>query len=181
VISAVPQAAQNPELAVLSAMAHGSRAADAGQVQTAVNIATAASSAFSLLSEDTRKLYLDIIDAALSDAARKAFVMLPEWYQFQGPTALKAIAQGKLEGRLEGKLEGRLEGKLEGRLEGKLEGKLEGLVQGEAEAVLAVLETRGLALSDAERERILSCSELTTLRGWVRKAVTVSHVAELFA
>lgn len=47
------------------------------------------------MDEDTRALYFDLIEAALSDAARKAFAMLPQDYQFQGPSFLK----GKLEGR----------------------------------------------------------------------------------
>ena len=49
------------------------------------------------LDEDRRVLYLDVIEAALSEAARKAFAMLPENYEFQGPTFKK----GKLEGKLE--------------------------------------------------------------------------------
>ena len=46
------------------------------------------------LDEDTRALYCDMVLAALSDAARKAFEMIPESYKFQSPP----FHAGKLEG-----------------------------------------------------------------------------------
>lgn len=94
VITDLERAKQDPELAVLSVMAHGH-----GDVETAVKIALSAASATAELDEDTRVLYFDLLEAALSDAARKAFAMLPAGYEFQGPTFKK----GKLEGEREGK------------------------------------------------------------------------------
>jgi hypothetical protein len=38
------------------------------------------------LESDKQALYLDIIETALGDAAKKAFQMLPQDYQFQGPS-----------------------------------------------------------------------------------------------
>jgi hypothetical protein len=49
-----------------------------------------------------------------------------------------------------------------------------------AEDVLDVLGARGVAVSDAERERIVACRDLETLRRWVRRAATVSRAEELF-
>lgn len=72
-------------------MAHGQ-----GDVETAVNIALTAMHAASSLEDDPRVLYFDLIESAFSEAARKAFPMLPHNYQFQGPSYLK----GKLEGEL---------------------------------------------------------------------------------
>jgi hypothetical protein len=46
--------------------------------------------------------------------------------------------------------------------------------------VLAVLEARGLTVSDAQRERILGNKELETLAGWLRRAATVSATDALF-
>jgi hypothetical protein len=112
------------------------------------------------LDEDSRTLYYDLIEVALGEAARKALAMLPATYQFQGPSYLK--------------------GKFEGIAEGKLEGIAEGELKGEVEAVLAVLETRGVSVSDAERERIVACKEPVTLKRWVRLAVTAHATAELF-
>src|SRR5512133_1430255 len=42
--------------------------------------------------------YLDLIEAALGEAARKALAMLPQGYQFQGPS----YQRGRVEGRVEG-------------------------------------------------------------------------------
>src|SRR5690606_19193794 len=85
VVTDPERAKRDPELAVLSVMAHG-----LGDVETAVQIARGAVAAAAPLDEDTRVLYLDLIEAALGEAARKAFQMLPDNYEFQGPTMKKA-------------------------------------------------------------------------------------------
>jgi hypothetical protein len=48
-------------------------------------------------------------------------------------------------------------------------------------AVLAVLEARGLVPTEQQRERVLACADLEQLNTWVRKAVTLVDVEELFA
>jgi hypothetical protein len=141
------RARQFPELAVLSVIAHGQ-----GDVQTAVNIAQVAAAAAADLDSDNQALYFDLIESALGEAARKAFEMLPETYQFQGPSYLR------------------------GRAEGKAEGKAEG----EAKSVLAVLEARGVAITEMQRQKILQCTDGDLLNAWVRKAVTLTDVTELF-
>ncbi len=55
-----------------------------------------------------------------------------------------------------------------------------GRAEGHAEAVIEVLETRGLPVSDAARARILACTDAARLAAWVRMAVTVASVDELF-
>jgi hypothetical protein len=101
-------------------------------------------------------IYLDLIETALGAAARKAFAMLPETYQFTGPSYLR------------------------GKAEGEARGEARGEAQGEAKAVLAVLEARGLVPSEQQRQRILVCTDLAQLNLWVRKAVTLVDVEELF-
>jgi hypothetical protein len=61
-----------------------------------------------------------------------------------------------------------------------MKGKVQGLAMGEADAVITVLQTRGLTLTEQQKERILSCHNLDIVKGWVRKAVTVPSVDELF-
>jgi hypothetical protein len=73
IVTDAQQAAREPELAVLSLMAHGR-----GDTETAVSIALAAGSAVQFLSEEQRVLYLALIESALSDAAKKAFEMHPQ-------------------------------------------------------------------------------------------------------
>jgi hypothetical protein len=46
--------------------------------------------------------------------------------------------------------------------------------------VLDVLDARGLTVSDAQRERILGCSDLEVLKAWLRRAATVATADALF-
>lgn len=69
-------------------------------METAVKIATSAASATSAFDEDTRALYTDLIETALSEAARKVFGMLPQNYQFQGPSFKKGQAVGEVIGEV---------------------------------------------------------------------------------
>lgn len=72
-------------------MAHGRN-----DVAQAVQIALAAVAGAELVSDrDLSVLYFDLIDAALSEAARKAFQMLPQGYEFQSETLRKNIATTK--------------------------------------------------------------------------------------
>jgi hypothetical protein len=47
---------------------------------------------------DVAVLYFDLIDAALSEAARKAFQMLPQGYEFQSELVRKSVEKGRSEG-----------------------------------------------------------------------------------
>jgi flagellar biosynthesis/type III secretory pathway protein FliH len=69
----------------------------------------------------------------------------------------------------------------EGRQQGRAEGRAEGEAKGKAQAVLAVLEARGLRISDEQRATIVGCADLAELERWVRKAVTVKKTGALFA
>lgn len=141
-----------PELGVLSAMAHGR-----GPVDQAVQVALAAASGLRAVEDrDSFVLYWDLILASLSEAARKAFEMLPESYEFQTESIRKSIEKGRVEGKIEGKIEGK------------------------AAAVCAILEARGLSLSDQQRERILETTDLETLDRWVRRAATIASADQLF-
>jgi hypothetical protein len=61
------------------------------------------------------------------------------------------------------------------------QGRAEGQVEGQARAVLAFLEARGLSVSAAQRAKVLGCTDLARLEGWVRQAATVKATADLFA
>ncbi|MFZ5894182.1 MAG: hypothetical protein ACOY0T_24185 [Myxococcota bacterium] len=171
-----PEAARaDPELAVLSTMAHGE-----GDVETAVRIALAASAGIRTIQDAERiVLYSDLIQAALSEAARKAFAMIPPGYEFQSELVRNAISKGRTEGRAEGRTEGRAEGRTEGRAEGRTEGKAVGLLEGKRGAILAVLESRKLAVSSEQRERILSTVDPTTLEHWLQRVALVASSDEL--
>jgi hypothetical protein len=143
VISLVEEARLTPELAVLSAMAHGG-----GGVETAVEVALAAATAAHELGRDRFLLYFGLIRAALSEAARKAFQMLPQGAQFFDESQKQSFDRGRAAEK--------------------------------AAAVLEFLEARGLAVSAAQRERILGTKELDMLTRWVRRAATVTSTEALF-
>lgn len=55
-----------------------------------------------------------------------------------------------------------------------------GRVAEKAAGVLDVLDARGLAVSEEQRERIAACTDLETLKHWHGRAVTVASTDELF-
>lgn len=96
------EALADPELAVLSAMAHG-RDADSAK---AAQIAVAAQSASQALDESRSKLYFDLVQDSLSEAARQEFQSMdPAKYEYQSEFAKRYLAQGRLEGTLEGRID----------------------------------------------------------------------------
>ena len=148
-------ACRDPELAVLSAMAHGQE--DVGQA-----IAFAALAGLQGLDADRGRLYQDLVVSSLNDAARTALEKLMQsgTYVYQTDFARKHIAQGHQEGLEKGKQEGRLEGV--------------------AIALVKVLEARGLEVHAEARQRIQACPDPTQLETWLGRAVTVGSVEELF-
>jgi hypothetical protein len=66
------------------------------------------------------------------------------------------------------------------RSEGMAKGVVEGRAVGKAEAVLRVLEGRGVPVSDAVRDRLFDCSDLARLDAWLVRAVRVERAEELF-
>ena len=148
----------NPELSVLSVMAHGG-----DELELALAVGQAGLSAVEALEKldaERAVIYFDLIRAALSDTARKAIdAMISQKYEFQSDFALRYIAEGKAAG--------------------KAEGKAEGEASGRANSVIGVLEARGIALTAEDRARILACTDLDILDDWVRRAVTVERAEEL--
>jgi flagellar biosynthesis/type III secretory pathway protein FliH len=161
-----------PELAVLSAMAHGK-----GNVKIAVRVAFAAAKAAARVpNPEDAMLYYELVVTSLSPAARKAFEMLPAGYQFKTPLIRESIKVGEAKGIAKGRAEGRVEGRAEGRVEGRAEGQ----VAGQAISVLEVFKARKLTVSAEQRKKILACQDRRQLATWLRRALTVASVKELF-
>jgi hypothetical protein len=53
--------------------------------------------------------------------------------------------------------------------------------EGTAQAILTLLESRGIAAGDEARAKITKCEELETLQGWLLDAATTGSVEELLA
>lgn len=91
-------ARENPELAALSAIAHGR---DPDAARAAGTAAVAAGAVLGVLKGERGALYYDLIKASLSDAARKAFDMFPAGYEYQDEGMRRAKAEGRTEDRAE--------------------------------------------------------------------------------
>ncbi len=153
VIVDVETAKRGPELAVLSAMAHGGE-----EPELAVRIATAALAGVVGLDDERALLYSDLIRISLGEAARRAFedLMANGNYEYQSDFAKKYDALGRAKGEAKGRAEG------------------------EASAVLKFLATRRIAVTEEQKTRILACTDLQVLERWIEKAVTVTSGDELF-
>jgi hypothetical protein len=131
-------AARSPELAVLSALAHGNEPGG-------LHVAVAAIAAVARLDPPTATAYHDLIHHRLSEAARIALeaLMAIKGYEYQSDFAKKHQAEGR------------------------------------ATALLAFLQARGLAVTDAQREQVLACTDLGMLDGWIARAAVASSVDDV--
>ncbi|KFE68652.1 hypothetical protein [Hyalangium minutum] len=156
VVTNEQEACQDPELAVLSAMAHGREEVGMAVAQTVMN-------ALGDLDTERVRLYVDLAMSSLSEAARGALEALMQSgkYEYQSEFARKYVAQGREEGLREGLQQGRYEG--------------------ERAALLEVLNARGLQVDETTLHRIMGCSDLAQLKSWLRKAATAQSTQELFA
>ena len=96
VVTDPAEAARRPELAVLSAMAHGETAQGA-------TIASAILPALQDLEDDGRaRFYYDLVYNSLNEATRRALEAMMKGYEYQSDFAKKYVDQGRVEGRAEG-------------------------------------------------------------------------------
>jgi hypothetical protein len=152
-----------PEVAVLSAIAHGT-----GPEPDKVFEALLA--ALDVLDHDHANLYYDVVLAVLPAAARnylEAF-MTTTTHRYHSDFARRYYDQGEAEGEARGKALGEAEGEARGR------------AMGEARAVLAFLDARGVKVPAKARNRIIGCTDLDQLDIWARRAATASSVHDLF-
>jgi hypothetical protein len=91
VVTDPAEAARRPELAVLSAMAHG--ASEQGAA-----IAAAVLPAVRALDEERARFYGDLVLNSLNEAARRALEAMMKGYEYQSDFAKKYYGQGKAEG-----------------------------------------------------------------------------------
>lgn len=150
VVVDVERAAETPELAVLSALAHG-----AGPEREQVFHALLAG--LDRVDYDHRVMYAGVVLTALPAAIRKQLEVLmstkSETYRdYLSPFVNSFVEQGRREGEIVGK----------------------------ATALLTILAARGVAVPDEAHTRITECTDVALLETWVRRAATVESVEELF-
>ena len=71
-------------------------------------------------------------------------------------------------------------GRAEGLEEGRTDGLIDGRIEGERQALLEVLQARGLEVTEEQRARIADCADPDQLKAWVRGAVTAVATSDLF-
>ena len=62
---------------------------------------------------------------------------------------------------------------------GRLKGRMEGRSEGRAEDVLRILAARDVPVSNKDRERILSCTDLATLDRWFDRALKATRFSDV--
>jgi hypothetical protein len=158
-------ASANPELAVLSALAHGR---DANFVR-AIEIALAARNAIANLDAERASIYVDLITNALGEAARQALKNTDMWkYEYQTEFARHHFARGVAEGEARGIAEGEARGIAEGETRGRaalITRQLAGRF-GHVEAqVKERIEQASIAELDAIGDRLLTARTLQEALG----------------
>lgn len=134
-VTSPEQAREDPELAVLSAMAHGQDP----DIERSAQVAIAAQLASLGLDDARSKFYCDLVQHAVSEAARRALQNMDlSKYEYQSEFARRFVAQGRDEGREQG-----------------IE---QGIAKGRATLLARLLARRFGPLPAAAQERLASAS-----------------------
>ena len=166
-ITDLAEAQEAPELAVLSALAHGDE--PGGE-----EVVLAALASVETLDEERRLVYPDFILANLPDLARLALEKLLDLrnYEYQSEFARRYFAEGRAEGEAAGRAAGEAAGKAAGEAAGKAAGK--------AELLLGLLRLKGFRPSRRQRERILGCTDERQIERWAGRVLHARRLAEVF-
>ncbi|MFY0564504.1 hypothetical protein ACN28E_11685 [Archangium lansingense] len=63
--------------------------------------------------------------------------------------------------------------------QGLQRGRQEGLARGRAEDVLRILTGRGVHIDEASRQRILACTDVTTLDRWFDRSLNAATLSDV--
>jgi hypothetical protein len=145
-------AARDPDLATLSALAHGDGPEGKAVLEVFAEV-------LRVIKPEQRPDYTDIVLAAVGEAARTQLEALLNWdgYKPLSDWGRRYYA------------------------EGEAEGKAKGEAKGEADALLRVLEARGIAVPERQRELIMDCQDLSQLKAWLTRAATATSLGEVIA
>ncbi|MFI2507783.1 hypothetical protein [Streptomyces sp. NPDC018972] len=146
--------AQQPALAALSAIVHS-------QSRRAAAILETVARGLMSFEPDVTKYWFEVVEVGLeSTPSRKNWRKLMQNVVTHFPGHRTLFEEKYLKGVAEGKAEGKAESK--------------------AEDILRVLSVRGLTLSDADRERITTCTDLEALTTWFDRSLTATTTGDLF-
>lgn len=173
------EARRHPELAVLSAAMNGDHPDIAKGLEVMLE-------GLNELDRKDIKLYLSYVfgltPTVVGERLRELLMTALKDYEkvigerYFSDWVNKGLQQGLEQGLQQGLEQGLEQGLQQGREQGREQGRAEG----EIEAILTVLDARGLEIPSEARERISRCTDLHVLEKWIRRAVTVTSVDELF-
>ncbi|MGK3999302.1 hypothetical protein [Sorangium sp. So ce1024] len=151
--------AEETELAVLSAVAHGNG-------PNGLTVIQAALAGLGRLDREHAMVYFQLIWGGLREPMRQALEALVMERQIEGeatfpPFIQKLIDRGKIEGVREGKLEGKLEGK--------------------RDTLLRLLARAGVVLTEDESARIQACTDVATLDRWIENVLGAKTAADVLS
>lgn len=178
-VQAGREALSHPELAVLSAVAHGNE-------PDGLKAIAAAFSGIAGLQRTEKGLYLALIDQALSKKRRREvsdmglFELMEEYDRTFGPRDKKLREQAIAEGHALGRKAGQEEGREKGLEEGREEGRHQGHRAGRATAILQVLTHRGVEVDEATRARVLAVEDEAELDRLLAASLSVERADALF-
>jgi predicted transposase/invertase (TIGR01784 family) len=129
---------------------------------------------------------LEVVPPALSEepfrgaleTARTSTFSAEEWEAYDRAKMAEQDARGALAVAHE---EGHKSGLAEGHKSGLAEGHKSGLAEGKRDSLRRIMELRGIALTEAEQDRISHCSDLGRLDRWLAKALTASAASDALA
>jgi hypothetical protein len=152
------EARANPELAMLSGLFHKNR-------EDLTPGLTATVAGLDKIDRSQAKLYVDLLWKTLPAVGRKCLERIMTIAAEQG---------NEFAGYFD-------ETFARGKAAGEVEGKAEGEAKGRADAVLVVLATRGIEVSDEHRDRIATCTDIARLDEWLARAVTATSIEDVLA
>jgi hypothetical protein len=152
-VTTAEEAARSPELALLSAMAHGGD-------ERAAALVNALPSALMKVPREMLPGFLAMLYKTLAPALRRQLerLMTTAFADLELPPFVQKFIDV---GLVQGKAEGRVEGKAIGR----------------AEDIVALLEIRGIAVPASVRAQVMACTDLPTLDHWFRRAAKLKTAA----
>lgn len=145
------RARDNPQLAVLSAAAHGTH-------PNRERIFQAMRPALELVAEGNTKLYADVVLSMVPEDFRAYVeaILATRTYEYQSDFARRYYA------------------------EGEAEGEARGLAEGRAEALLTYLAMRRVAVPGDAHARITGCTDLERLDTWLRRAFAAESITSVY-
>ncbi|MEV0296686.1 hypothetical protein [Nocardia sp. NPDC050710] len=145
-------ATANPELTVLSAIAHRNHP-DRDAILTALTV----------LDVPNGEMYIDLVMAILPKAARHFLesLMTTGTHKYKSEYARRYYSEGEAIGEAKGEARGQ--------------------ARGEAKALMMILQKRGFVVPQDLADRIDACTDLDQLATWIDRSLTADNLDDIFA